>query len=111
MEILLILVTHFVADFLCQTEWMALGKSKTWTPLLAHVLVYTLVLSLAGFYLLGAAGILYACINGVLHGLVDYYSSRAMRAAHAAGDSRRFFAYLGLDQLAHQACLIGLFLL
>ncbi len=39
-----LLVGHFVADFLCQSDWMALNKSKRWDALGVHVLVYSLVL-------------------------------------------------------------------
>lgn len=39
-----LLVAHFVADFLCQTDWMAVNKSKDWNALTWHVAVYGLVL-------------------------------------------------------------------
>lgn len=39
-----LLVTHFVADFLCQSDWMALNKSKDWWALLSHVGMYAAVL-------------------------------------------------------------------
>lgn len=35
-----LLVGHFVADFLCQTDWMALNKSKRWDALAWHVAAY-----------------------------------------------------------------------
>ena len=42
--IYVLLVAHFVGDFLCQSDWMALNKSKGWNALGLHVSVYTLVL-------------------------------------------------------------------
>ena len=44
--IYVLLVAHFVGDFLCQTDWMATNKSKRWDALALHVLVYTFVLAL-----------------------------------------------------------------
>lgn len=41
-----LLVAHFVGDFVCQTDWMAINKSKRWDALSWHVLVYTCVLQL-----------------------------------------------------------------
>jgi hypothetical protein len=39
-----LLVAHFVGDFICQSDWMALNKSKRWDALAVHVGVYGLVL-------------------------------------------------------------------
>jgi hypothetical protein len=37
----LLLAVHFVADFLFQSDWMALNKSKRWDALAIHAGVYT----------------------------------------------------------------------
>lgn len=37
-----LLVLHLVGDYLLQSDWMALQKTKNWWPAVAHVLVYTL---------------------------------------------------------------------
>lgn len=45
MRMALVLVSaHFVADFLAQSDWMALNKSKRWDALALHVFVYSMVL-------------------------------------------------------------------
>jgi len=36
-----VLIGHLVGDFLLQTRWMAMHKSKQLLPLLVHSLVYT----------------------------------------------------------------------
>lgn len=41
--IILILFIHWIADFWCQTDKMAVNKSKSWTYLLQHTLIYTAV--------------------------------------------------------------------
>lgn len=46
MTTLLILLTlHFVADFICQSDRMAAGKSKSWPILTEHVAAYSVVVS------------------------------------------------------------------
>ena len=42
--IYVLLMAHFVGDFICQTDWMALNKSKRWDALALHVGVYSAVL-------------------------------------------------------------------
>src|SRR3990167_1335879 len=41
--IYVLLVAHFVGDFICQTDWMAQNKSKRWDALALHVAVYSAV--------------------------------------------------------------------
>jgi hypothetical protein len=38
----LLILGHFVGDYLIQNSWMALNKTKKWLPLLVHVALYTL---------------------------------------------------------------------
>ena len=38
--IYVLLVAHFVADFVCQSDWMAVNKAKDWGALALHVAVY-----------------------------------------------------------------------
>jgi hypothetical protein len=106
---MLIFLIHFVADFCLQTEWMALGKSKYWSPLLAHIATYTAVcLLISPLFLPFWVAILWSVTNGLCHLVVDYFSSRAMRRAREAGNNSRFFLLLGFDQLCHAWCLLGI---
>ena len=41
--IILILVIHWIADFVLQTDKEAKGKSKNWSDLLSHTYTYSLV--------------------------------------------------------------------
>lgn len=49
--IYLIIFSHWVADFIAQTDWMAKNKSKSWLALTDHIVAYivtmALILSLA----------------------------------------------------------------
>lgn len=36
------LVLHAIGDYILQSDWMAINKTKRWFPALAHALVYSL---------------------------------------------------------------------
>ncbi len=68
--IVTLLFGHWAADFLLQSEAMALRKSTSIKWLTYHVLVYTIVLSLFSLFLLTwKLALLFAGINGILHWL------------------------------------------
>lgn len=39
------LIGHFIGDYLFQTSWMAMNKTKQWIPLVIHSLIYTLIVT------------------------------------------------------------------
>ena len=99
---IVILIAHFVGDFILQSEWMALNKSKRVLPLLAHGLVYSIALAII------LQNPIYAGIQGGLHIVVDFFTSKATRWLWEKHETRLFFVVIGLDQLIHQLCLLGL---
>jgi hypothetical protein len=107
-----LLVLHFIGDFLLQSNWMALNKSKSWRALLAHCAVYS-----ACFLPFGLA---FAGITFLGHVLTDAVTSRITsklwffeQAAggvnewhYIPGGKRHwFFVTIGADQLIHYAAL------
>jgi len=96
--LILIFVLHFVADFVLQTDDMALNKSSSNYWLTVHAVVYSLTFAI--FF-----GPLYALINGVLHWVTDYTTSRI--AAHFYKNNKRslFFQTIGFDQMIHMVTL------
>ncbi len=98
LEILAILALHFIGDFVGQTDEMAKNKSKSNKWLLAHLLVYTAVLL--------PYNPVWALINGVLHLMVDWVTSRWSSRLYAKGDIHNFFVVIGFDQLIHASCLL-----
>lgn len=45
-----LIVGHLIGDFLFQTNWMAMNKSKKWAPLLTHCVVYTMMIFGVAFF-------------------------------------------------------------
>lgn len=111
MTALALLTTHFVADFILQSDWMATNKSKRWDALALHVTIYS-----ACFL---PFGLVFAGVTWALHFVTDAITSRItsrlwffryelMRDAWMPIDGKRhwFFVAIGADQLIHAYCLL-----
>lgn len=95
--VLTLLTLHFIADFIFQSDWMAINKSKKTEVLLAHAGVYSLFF--AGF------GFKFWIITFLSHMLTDAITSRI--TSYLYPRSRHyFFVAIGADQLIHYTTLI-----
>jgi len=116
--IIWLLAVHWVGDFILQSSEMALQKSTSNDWLSTHVGVYSVVL-LAGAsiyngifgYLTGSvftlgALLVFIALNGVLHWVTDYFTSRLSARLWKAERRHDFFVCLGGDQLVHAITLI-----
>lgn len=103
-EIFAILFIHWIADFVCQTDWQAKNKSKDNYALLSHTTGYSLVWFMAGLPFYSYAPILFFAFIGitfVAHTITDYYTSRLNSKLWAAGKVHYFFVSVGFDQILH----------
>lgn len=101
--------THWLADWVVQTREQAEAKHRSLKALSAHVVTYTMTL----WYLLACAGLLvtgfatlvaltgYVAINGALHWVTDYYTSRLNARLWRSGNQQAFWVALGADGLIH----------
>ena len=111
--ILSVLFVHWVADFVCQTQWMAINKSKNNWALGVHVLVYGFVTYnlfwLINYFFLDAFSTLtlavWTVVNMALHAIVDYNTSRVTSKLWAEQKTHNFFVMIGFDQFIHYVCL------
>lgn len=91
---------HFVMDFMCQTDSMALNKSSSNKWLLIHVGVYS-----TPFLFFGVP---FALINGLSHLMIDYVTSRINKRLWEAKKVHWFFVGVGFDQAMHMSILLWL---
>lgn len=97
--ICILLIFHFIADFMLQTDKMAINKSSSNYWLTKHVAVYSLLFTLIHP--------IYALVNGFLHWITDYVTSRLAAKAWQTEKRSLFFTIIGLDQLIHTVTLIS----
>lgn len=122
--ILQMLFSHWVSDFVLQSHWMATNKSKNLIALTAHVATYTaafgflmltlgVVLAGTPYWSLAIMAMMspvsffsWVGLNGVLHFITDFFTSKLTSILWQRGDYHNFFVIVGLDQLIHYSCLI-----
>lgn len=103
---------HLVADWLLQSDWMAIGKRTrliTW-PGLIHYGIYTLlILAIIGFYTRGSTPLLTLCLIGLLlflsHWLLDA-SSLVVRWMRLLGQRDQLMMRIAVDQIFHLLVLV-----
>ena len=100
----LLLLAHWVGDFALQSSQMATQKSESMKWLSIHTLTYTGVLLVFCVFLLPPGQMIaYVLLNGLIHGVVDYFTSRL--AARYIDKPRYFFPIIGFDQMIHMQTL------
>jgi hypothetical protein len=105
-QLVALLATHWVGDFVLQTNFQASNKNKRLDALSLHVATYTATLFVAAVILFGlTSAITFVVVNAALHFMTDYITSRISSKFWAKQDWHRFFATIGFDQLIHQATL------
>lgn len=97
-NVLLTLVfLHFFADFILQTDNIALKKSTNNEVLFIHVFLYSLPFLWFGLK--------FALVTFIAHFLTDYVSSRLTSKFYKEGKRHLFFVTIGADQAIHMATL------
>ncbi len=120
-ELIIILVIHFLGDFVLQTHWQATNKSKDNVALTQHVTTYAIcwlapmaVLFWFGpFNTLGGVilSLIFSAITFSAHWVTDYFTSRLNSKLWAKGDVHNFFVSVGFDQVLHYIQLFGTYIL
>lgn len=110
-EIFTIIFVHWVADFVFQTHWQAINKSKNNLALTMHVSTYAVswLLPMSVLFYVGPydaigclfAGLFFAMLTFMFHWVTDYFTSRLNSKLWAKGDTHNFFVSVGFDQVLH----------
>jgi hypothetical protein len=94
---LLLVWVHTIADFVFQSDKMAINKSSSWKWLSIHVGMYGLLLLPLGWK--------FTLVNCLLHFITDAVSSRVTTYFWKKEQRHKFFVTIGIDQAIHMSCL------
>lgn len=103
LEIMTILVIHWFADFVLQSHWMAINKSKKLEALLAHTGTYS-VIWLIVMYMFTANIVIafeFMAVTFIAHTITDFFTSRLNSYLWKKNDVHNFFVSVGFDQVLH----------
>jgi hypothetical protein len=100
-----VLLGHFIADFVFQSDWMAINKSTRWDALSAHVAVYGIVL--LGLSWSADIPPYWVGVNCLGHFVQDAITSRITSRLWVSQQRHWFFVMIGFDQLLHYMLLLG----
>lgn len=111
---ILIVVIHWIADFIFQAEKWSLGKSKSWTPLLKHTATYSSFWIIPVLIMTGelTKSFAFVVITFIAHTITDYFTSRVVSKKFAKGyygspiPNFGAFSTIGFDQVLHYLQLI-----
>lgn len=106
-----ILLIHWFADFVLQTDKQAKGKSSDWSCLLAHTGIYSLMWFLPCLGYLSVTNcshsiMLFPLVTFIAHTITDFYTSRINSQLYKDGKIHEFFVSVGFDQVLHYVQLL-----
>jgi hypothetical protein len=110
----LIIVIHWIADFVMQTDKMAKGKSNNSFDLIHHTATYSAFWMICIQFLWNQnhntewvllTTLKFTLITFISHTIQDYFTSRLNSKLWAKGDVHNFFVSIGFDQVLHYAQL------
>lgn len=110
--LLTLIWAHWFSDFVVQTNYQAVNKSTKNSVLVAHIFSYTIAMAIllawlfCGHYV---ALLEFVALNGVLHFLTDFVTSRTTSYLWKKEKRHLFFVVVGIDQAIHFSCLIVTF--
>ena len=102
--LMLFLISHWLADFIMQTDYEATNKSFDDSMLLKHTIKYSLVMSIIiGIFTLMTLPkiLLFLIITFLCHTVQDYYTSRLNARLWQENRRHDFFVSVGFDQVLH----------
>lgn len=102
-----ILLIHWIADFILQSDHQAKNKATSFKSLVQHTAIYSacwLVVGLIGmwfnvFTLIGVVS--FVGITFVVHTITDYFTSKINKQLFEKGDTHNLFVSIGADQVLH----------
>jgi hypothetical protein len=105
-QFFLIILIHWFADFVCQTDRMALNKSTRYSYLLLHASIYYIILHVCWVLVNTESISRLIVINWPAHFIIDGITSRATSYLYLKNHRHWFFVIIGFDQVLHYGILL-----
>ena len=110
-HICVLLMLHFIGDFLLQPNWVAKDKNSNPIALIIHGCLYSLPFA---FHIMifdmqynMTWGFIF--LNSGIHIIVDFITSKFTSYFHKKEMRSAFFDTIGFDQMAHMIIMFALF--
>jgi len=111
---ILIIIIHWIADFVFQHEKWALGKSKSIKPLLSHTITYSIIWIIPVFLMTKdvVGSLLFTLVAFLAHTFTDYFTSKVVSSLFAKKKlgisipNFGAFSVIGFDQVLHYIQLV-----
>ena len=108
-----IILIHYIADFMFQTEKMATNKKNSIVPLLKHTILYSMIMGFGFIFIFPTIlqVILFTVLTFCGHTIVDYYTSKITgklfenKTYYTGLPNFGAFSIIGLDQVIHYLIL------
>lgn len=101
-----LLAIHYIGDFIAQDDATARGKSKNIGILSYHICIYTFILFVCFSPISLHKAAIFAVVNGLLHFIIDFFTSKLTSKFFGKGDYHNGFLVVGADQILHIFCLV-----
>jgi hypothetical protein len=112
-RIIILIVMHAVGDFFLQSNRLNKLKALKKSLLLKHVGIYTSLFIVLSPLILGLTiveGLYYSFLNGFLHLVVDYFTSKAKFKYTETSDSK-YIIVVVIDHVIHISVLIASYMI
>lgn len=104
-SLLLLLLAHWVGDFVLQPRWIGENKSKGILILLLHGLIYSMPVAIVSYFVFEEWLVPWLLIVDS-HIFIDYFSSKVTKYFYKKNKIYLFFTTIGFDQLLHTGTII-----
>lgn len=122
MYTMLLLINHFVSDFLLQSRAMGKNKSSSIKYLFIHIAIIFVTFIPLSVYLLGPQiGLTFAVLNALVHMIIDAsiwnlyklsvrfrFGPNVIPSEYKYWEDHLFYSTIGLDQLLHVLTIVYL---
>jgi hypothetical protein len=107
-----LILLHFIGDFIMQSDKDAKGKSTSFKCLVSHTSTYVVPFIVVGAFFFPFDMVnVFAIITFLAHTITDYFTSKLNSKLWKSGNTHNFFISVGFDQVLHYIQLFVTFYL